>query len=165
MNTADFLKTQTPKQLLQLTGTIIDTLVARGICRTANNPVSDYTEWLVCKTLNLTRETSSKQGYDAVGNDDKKKYEIKARRLSKKNGSRQLSAIRDIDGEHFDFVVAVIYNAPFEVMQVLKIPREVIKRSGVFRKHTNSYTVYADAKMAGHDGVEDITNKFVPDRE
>ena len=160
MNTQDFLQTQTPKQLLQLTGTVIDVLKERGICRTANNPISDYTEWLVCNILDLTPETASKQGFDALGKHDGKKYEIKARRLGKKNGSRQLSAIRDIEGEHFDFVIAVIYDAQFEILQVLQIPRAVVKAMGVWREHTRSFTIYADARMAAQPGVKDITKKF-----
>jgi len=75
------LKQFTPKELLQLTGKIIDELVARGIARTSNNPVSCYTEWLVSQRLDLTLSERSAKGFDAIDRAGVK-YEIKARRIT-----------------------------------------------------------------------------------
>jgi hypothetical protein len=69
------IKSLSEKQLLQVTGDIIDELVSRGVCRTENNPISDYTEWLVASRLNLTLATSSARGFDAVG-PNQEKYEM-----------------------------------------------------------------------------------------
>jgi len=92
MSTSDYLKSQSPKQLLQLTGAVVDELVRRDINRTVNNPISDYTEWLVTRCLRLKLAKTSTQGYDAT-DDDGLKYEIKGRRITPRNKSRQLSAI------------------------------------------------------------------------
>ena len=92
MSTSDYLKSQSPKQLLQLTCAVVDELVRRDINRTVNNPINDYTEWLVTRCLRLKLAKTSTQGYDAT-DDDGLKYEIKGRRITPRNKSRQLSAI------------------------------------------------------------------------
>lgn len=55
------------KQLIGAYCTLMAVLKERGIVRSANNPVADYTETLVCKALGLVQETSQSQaGYDAI---------------------------------------------------------------------------------------------------
>jgi len=38
------------------------------------------------------------------------------------NPSRELSAIRDIEGEHFKFLIAVVYNKDFDVIWRSRFP-------------------------------------------
>lgn len=102
-----------PKGLLCLFGSILDDLQSRGIVRTSNNPVSDYTEWLVSTRLKLELAGNSEKGFDAT-DDEGVRYEIKARRITPDNPSRQPSAIRDLKGNHFDSLVAVVYDKSFE---------------------------------------------------
>ena len=83
-------------------------------------------------------------------------YEIKARRVTPTNKSRQLSAIRDIEGEHFNFLIAVVYNKNFEVILALKIPRAVVVAKSSFVKSTNSFKLMADDRLQNEPGVEDI---------
>ena len=77
---------------------IMDELRARNVIRTSNNPVGDYAEWLVASCLGLRLETSSTSGYDATDAASRIKYQIKARRVTKRNNSRQLGAIRNLAG-------------------------------------------------------------------
>ena len=86
------LKSLEIKELLQLQGEIINELIERGIARTQNNPLGDYTEWLVAQSLNQELEPNSKAGYDAL-NSEGIRIQIKGRRLTSRNPSRQLSAI------------------------------------------------------------------------
>ena len=97
----DLLTTLTPKQLLQLTGEVLDELMVRGISRTGNNPLSDYTEWLVSQRYKWKLAPTSEPGYDLEDTKTGKRYEVKARRITKRNTSRQLSSIRGIDNRHF----------------------------------------------------------------
>ena len=146
-----------PKELLCLFGSILDELQSRGIVRTSNNPISDYTEWLVSSRLKLKLAGNSEKGFDAT--DEKGvRHEIKARRVTPKNKSRQLSAIRDIEGEHFDFLIAVIYNKDFEVILALKIPRPVVVAKSSYVKSTNSFKLMADDRLKDEPGVEDIAH-------
>jgi hypothetical protein len=135
----DLLQTFTPKQLLQITGEVIDELTSRGIARTGNNPLADYSEWLVATRFGWTLAEPSVQGYDATDPATGTRYEIKCRRITPRNPSRQLSAIRAIDGQHFDFLIAIIYNGQFDVERVMKIPREVVQRVGRPSRHKQRY--------------------------
>jgi hypothetical protein len=157
----DFLRTLSPKQLLQLTGEVIDELTSRDICRTGNNPLSDYTEWLVTKRYGWIRAPNSEQGYDAKDRKTGWRYEIKGRRVTAKNPSRQLSAIRDLEGKHFGFLIAVIYNKNFEIIKALKVPHSVVVGTARRSKHTNSWILHANNALADMPSVEDITQNFV----
>ena len=46
-------------ELLQTHGAIIDGLLRRSVVKTRSNPISDYTEWLVCQRLKLEMQTNS----------------------------------------------------------------------------------------------------------
>lgn len=156
----DLLQTLTPKQLLQLTGEVIDELLLRKIARTGNNPLADYTEWLVTARFGWTLVPPSVQGYDAVDPTTGTRYEIKGRRVTERNPSRQLSAIRAIEAEHFDFLVAVIYDEKFDVLLALKIPRAVVQAEGRNSAHTNSLILHARDSLFTKAGVQDITDQL-----
>ena|SRR5581483_11952367 len=159
MNQA-LLQTLTPKQLLKLTGEVIDALRSRGIARTGNNPLADYTEWLVATCFGWELVDSSVQGYDAIDRATGTRYEIKGRRITPQNNSRQLSAIRNIEGYHFHFLIAVVYDQDFEILRALKIPHEVVQRIGKHSNHTNSLILHARDGLLDQSGVEDITSQF-----
>ena len=53
-------------ELLQLHSSIIEELKQRGVVRTKNNPVGDYTEWLVARGLGLDLANNSSAGYDGI---------------------------------------------------------------------------------------------------
>lgn len=90
------LKRKTSSELLAIYSKIIDELKEREVIRTRNNPASDYAELLVSRALGLSLMSNSNAGYDAIS-DDGIKYQIKARRISKDNRSKQLSVIRDLN--------------------------------------------------------------------
>lgn len=150
------LNSYTPNELLLLSGLILNELQSRGVVRTRNNPVSGYTEWLVSTRLNLRLAANSNKGFDAVDVSGRR-YEIKARRLTPRTRSAQLSAIRDISGEHFDFLIAVVYNKDFEIILALRIPRSVVVEKSSYVKATNSYKLMAEYTLKEVPGVEDIT--------
>ena len=79
----------------------------RGVLRTKNNPVGDYAEWLVSSALNLTLVKNSAAGHDAESSDGKK-IQIKSRRITANNRSRQLGVIRNLEKNDFDELIAVI---------------------------------------------------------
>jgi hypothetical protein len=73
-------------------------LRVRDLVQTANTPVGDYAERICCDRFGLERRGFSEKSVDAV---DAKgiRYQIKGRRLTPENRSRQLGAIRDIEKE------------------------------------------------------------------
>src|SRR5664280_580678 len=104
----------TPPQLLALHATLGDERRARGITRSANNPAGDLAEYLFCKAFGWNQAGNSHANVDAVGSDGTR-YQIKGRRMTRFNSSRQLSAIRDLAGGHFDFLAGVLFNEDYSV--------------------------------------------------
>jgi hypothetical protein len=125
-------------ELLQLQASIIAELKDRGVVRTQNNRLGDYTEWLVGKALGLELQENSKAGYDGI-NKNGARIQIKGRRVTPTNNSRQLSAIRKYNEKDFDELAAVIYDENFNVIEALLIPHEVVGEYASFRKHVNAH--------------------------
>lgn len=132
--------------------------------RSANNPVADYAEWLVEKTLNVQLMTKSTTGYDA---EDKsgRRYEIKARRITPRGKMTHFSATRGLDKRHFDFIVAVVFNQDFSVKSSALIPYDVVKYLARFRKHVNGWILYIRPDVWSARGVKDITKKLAAEQE
>ena len=78
------LDNKTIRELLKLQVSVIDELRKRNVVRTGNNPLGDYTEWLVAKALGLNLVKNAMAGYDATS-EDGVKIQIKGRRITKRN--------------------------------------------------------------------------------
>lgn len=126
------------QELLQLQASVVAELIERGIVRTQNNPLGDYTEWLVAKALDLKLQANSKAGYDGI-NEDGVRFQIKSRRVTRKNSSRQLSAIRKYEEKDFDELAVVIYDENFNVIEALLIPHQVVGEYASYRVHVNAH--------------------------
>ncbi len=83
----------TVSELLSAYGAILDELRRREVVRSANSPLSDYAEVLFCRAFGWTRENNSAAGHDATDGAGTR-YQVKGRRLTRHNASRQMSAIR-----------------------------------------------------------------------
>lgn len=139
MATADqkeVLKKLEIKELLNLHASVITELQERNIVRTQNNPLGDYTEWLVSKALDLELQTNSKIGYDGISKTGVR-FQIKGRRITPRNKSRQLSAIRKYEYKDFDVLAAVLFNESFEVIEAYLIPHDVVGEYAIHRSHVN----------------------------
>ncbi|WP_231758782.1 DUF6998 domain-containing protein [Microbulbifer elongatus] len=126
------------KELLKLQASVTKELQRREVVRTQNNPLGDYTEWLVANALDLELEANSKAGYDGISKSGVK-IQIKGRRVTPKNKSRQLSAIRKYKERDFDELAAVIYDEEFNVIEALIIPHEVVGEYASYREHVNAH--------------------------
>src|SRR3984885_2227777 len=101
-------------ELLSLHGRTGDELRARGITRSSNSPAGDLAEYLFCKTFEWDRKDNSAAHIDAVGKDGRR-YQIKARRVTRFNKSTQLSAIRNLADGQFDFLAGVLFGEDYSV--------------------------------------------------
>ena len=142
--------------LLRLHAQIGDALRARKITRSANNPTGDLAEFLFCKTFGWQQENNSEANIDAIG-DDGTRYQIKGRRINRHNASRQLSAIRDLNGGHFDFLAAVLFSEDYSILRAAIIPRAVIVERSAFVARTNSHKFMLRDDTWNIDGVQDVT--------
>lgn len=148
-----------PIELLRLQADATAELKRRNIVRTNNNPLGDYTEWLVANIMGLTLSSSSKAGYDAVSNMGVR-FQIKGRRITTKNSSRQLSAIRNYAGKEFDWLIAVIFDRYFNVLNAYLMPHEIIGYYYPHRDHVNARVVIMSGAITQDKRAIDITQKF-----
>jgi len=144
--------------LLNLYALILQELTTRGVIRSTNNPVADYAEYLVVSALGLSRASKSTKGYDAEDAEGKR-YEIKSRRVTSHNISRQLSAIRDCEAAHFDFLAGVLFNEDFSFDRACLVPFSIVIADAKYRKHVNAHLFQLKDSVWDQRGVIDISDK------
>lgn len=146
--------------LLRLYAEVLEELRHRGITRSTNNPAADYTEHLVSTKLGLTLGGNSASGFDAVDSDGRR-YQIKGRRLTPQNPSTKLSAIRNLPGRPFDFLIAVVYRPDFTVDYAAQVPYEIVVALAKYSKHTNAYRFFMRRSVLNDARVTDVTSRLV----
>ena len=62
-----------------------------------------------------------------------------------------------LDGEHFDFLAGVLFNADYTVMRAAFIPRQVTIDRSTFIKRTNSHKFILRDDIWKAPGVRDVT--------
>ena len=154
------LSTLTVRELLAAYVQVLGELKKRGILRTSNNPVGDYTEWLVANTLDLQLLGNSTAAYDAV--DDRGiKYQIKGRRQTPGNMSTQLGMFHNLNKGGFDYLIAVLFHPDFTPHTVVRVPHAVVAQYSRYREHTNAHILHLQGAWLSDSRVEDITTLFV----
>ncbi|VFM98204.1 MAG: hypothetical protein BECKG1743D_GA0114223_102376 [Candidatus Kentron sp. G] len=146
-------------QLLRLHGSIIDQLKARGVVRTRNNPVGDYTEWLVAKALDLELVTNSAAGCDGTDSNGMR-YRIKGRRVTPENNSRQLSAIRNLKKKNFDYLAAVVFDKDYAILDAVIIPHELVEEYASYRKHVNAHILHLRGAILEDPRIKDFRGRI-----
>ena len=154
------LKEMTVAQLLVLHVEIYEELRARCIVRSANNPTGDLAEYLFCTAFGWKQAPKSERGYDAKDVDGVR-YQIKGRRIDRRNPSRQLSAIRDLADGNFDVLAGVLFDHFFNVTRAALIPRTVVEKMSTFQQHTNSHIFMLKDDVWNVKGVTNVTEKIV----
>lgn len=150
------LSNLSPRDLLGLHAKVADELRARGITRSSNNPTGDLAEYFFCKAFGWKQAGNSNANIDAVGYDGIR-YQIKGRRITRFNNSRQLSAMRDLGGAHFDFLAGVLFNEGYSVMRAALIPHAVALARAAFVERTNSHKLLLRDDVWEAAGVRDVT--------
>lgn len=149
-------------ELLAHYGTILTVLRERGITRTEDSPVGGYAEHLAARAFGLTLTTNSAIGYDgvdAVG----VRYQVKGRRMTKWNASRQMSAIRGLgEGlpDPFDWLVGILFAADMSVMRAALVPLEVVRAQATFQPHVNGSRFHLRDAMWSLPRVRDVTDEI-----
>lgn len=152
-------KSLTVPELLLLHAKVGEELRERGVVRSANNPTGDLAEYLFCRTFGWSQAPNSVRGYDAVGSDGVR-YQIKGRRIHRRNKSRQLSAIRDIGGGHFDVLAGVLFDDDFNVTKAALVPIAFVVERSTYIMHTNSNKFMLRDEVWNASGVRDVTDEI-----
>lgn len=152
-----YLEKYSISELLKFYTEIIEELINRRVLRTRNNPVADYTEWLVSSKLQFKLENNSKSGYDAT---DIKgiKYQIKGRRITPTNKSKQLGVIRKLESKKFDYLIGLVFDKDFSLIEGYKIPHQTIKKYAKFSKHQNGHILHLKGEILRDPKTENIIN-------
>jgi hypothetical protein len=145
--------------LLQQFADILDELKRRGVVRTRNNPVADYAEWLASRKLGLLIVGNSNSGYDAVNNKGDR-FQIKGRRLDPTHKSRQLGVIRNLNAKEFDYLIGILFDRDFKVIEAYKIPRHIIEEHARFSSHQNGHILQLRGDILNHQLVQNLLNFF-----
>jgi len=145
--------------LLSLHSSALDELRHRKVIRSSNNPIGDYAELLFQKALGLQLAAKSTKGHDAI-DQLQRRYEIKGRRLSKHNRSRQLSPLRCLDQKHFDFLAGVLFAEDFSVMRACLVPHDQALVVATYRSHAIGWILHLRDSIWELPGVIDLTEQL-----
>jgi hypothetical protein len=153
----DLLANRSIAELLALHAAIMEELRARNVLRSANNPTGDLTEYRFCSAFGWAQENNSAKAFDTT-DEDGMRYQIKGRRIHRRNGSRQLSAIRDPYG--FDILAAVLFDDSYRILRAALIPAAVVRDHLKFMEHTNSHKFMLRDAIWDATGVIDVTGQL-----
>jgi hypothetical protein len=134
------------QSVIRLWGSAMRELRRRELIRSSNNPVADLAERAAAEHLNLTLQTKSNPGYDAV-DEAGQRYEIKSRRVTAVNRSRQLGQLRNLEQRPFDFLVAVIYDEDVQLTELWKIPVDHVLACSTYRPRVNAHVAHAKGAL------------------
>ena len=122
-------------ELFDMYTAIGDELRQRGIMRTSNNLVGDLAEFIFSRAMGWTLERNSKEAVDAVDALGTR-YQIKGRRLTPQNSSRQLGALRKLDTDNFDMLAAILFNPDYSVQRAILLPcKQVVAHATYIDEH------------------------------
>lgn len=80
--------------------------------------------------------------------------------MTRHNGSRQLSAIRELEGGHFDFLAGVVFDEDYAVLRAALVPFEVVTARATFVGRTNSHKFILRDDVWDAKGVRDVTTEL-----
>ena len=143
--------------LLGLYAGIMEELRRRGVARNENNPMGNLAGFLFCAAFSWQQAPNSERVLPASDGRGMR-YQIKGRRLHPRNKSRQLSAIRDLDG--FDTLAAVLFDDGHRVSRAALIPNTVVRERCKFVEYTNSHKFMLTDDVWNDGRVKDVTGEL-----
>lgn len=145
--------------ILQLYAHALEELRRREVLRSSNNPSGDYGELLFSRAFGWQLQNNSSSGYDATDGNGVR-YQIKCRRITPHNQSRQLSYIRNLPNTPFDMLAGVLLNQDFKVTRAALIPVAVIQEKATYVKHVNAWCMILRDAVWDIPGVQDVTHEL-----
>lgn len=153
------IESLTVRELLSLHAAINTELRRREILRSANGPSGDYAELLFARAFGWKLQNKSASGFDAVDGSGIR-YQIKCRRITAQNPSRQLSFMRKLDTRPYDVLAAVLLDEDFRVTRAALVPVEVVVQAAKFVSHVNAWRFILRDPVWSIQGVSDVTGEL-----
>ncbi len=152
------IKRMTVLERLKLRSAIDQSLKDEGIVRSANI-VGDYTETLCALALKMTPVPLNK-GHDLIDAEGRR-VEVKGIRLTKWNGQRQTSAIRELDRAHFTHIAIVVFNPDYTVLRGCLMDHDAVKKRARWIERNHYHVINANDVIWADPGVRDITAELI----
>jgi hypothetical protein len=144
------------RDLLKTHAGILEELRKRKVLRSTNGPAGDYAEYLFCRAFPWKQQPNSSTGYDAVDASGVR-YQIKGRRPTVTNRSRELSVLRRLDEDVFEFLAAVLFALDYGVQRAALIPVEIVRAQAARSDHVNGWRFHLSDSVWEIPGVTDVT--------
>jgi hypothetical protein len=144
-------------ELLVTFSRIMEELKARRVVRTFNNPVADYCETLTASALGLRLEGNSRKGYDATDLAGTK-YQIKGRLIHDTHSLNQLGVIRNLGAHEFDYLIAVLFDPQFSVIEAYKIPHSLVTKYSQYSELQHGNIIRLRGQILEDPEIEKIGN-------
>ena len=124
MNNPEEFAQMDPGEILALWARLMAEMRRRGIIRNNNNPLGDFAEDLVCRSLGLQiAQNQAQQGFDATDAQGGR-HQIKSRRTLA--NAATFSTIRDYEEHLFDQLILVMFNLEFQPTRAAMIPYRLV---------------------------------------
>lgn len=143
-------------ELLQISQYALDELELRSVLKKRNNPIDEYTLWLVENKLKMRSIPLDQEGYYARSLDGRN-INIIAKTHQLKNSSSIVGFISERDLKLIDDVMLIIYNSKYYVTLALIIPRDSIIELGIYNKLKKGYTLRASHELINSSKTTNIT--------
>jgi hypothetical protein len=85
------------------------------------------------------------------------RYQIKGRRLTPHNNSRQLGALRELPAQGFDVLAAVLFQEDYRILRAALIPHARVVDLAKRVERTNSWRFLLRDAVWSVPGVRDVT--------
>jgi hypothetical protein len=148
----------TVPELFSLYAELMEEFQKRGIVRSLNNPIADYAELLAAQTLGAEIQPASNSHFDLLKQDGTR-YQVKARRPTAANPSRQLGFIRDLTERHFDYLVGILFNEDYTVQKAALIPWDIVSAYSRYRQREKVWILHLDDHLWELETVENLLIK------
>jgi hypothetical protein len=157
VSTDQDLKRRGTKRLLAEWASIMRELRRRGEIRSENNPTGDLAEALVAKHYAVELERNSTTGYDLCLSNETR-IQVKGRRRTLRSKPSHYGAMRNLDEDPFDDLVAVFFDEDFTVESCYRLPIDVVRDLSRYSAHTNAWRLpIIKGALADHPDVESIS--------
>jgi hypothetical protein len=154
------LKSWKVADLLRTQSRIVEELRERKIVRSSNGPTGDYAEFLFCKSFGWTQVGNSAKGFDATDSQSNR-YQIKGRRPTRYNRSRQVSVIRDLPSKPFEFLAGVLFAEDYSVAKAALVPFDTVRAESKQSDRVRGWIFHLKDSIWDSPGVRDVTSELV----
>lgn len=153
------LKHLSSAELLALHARVAEELRMRGVLRSSNNPTADLAEHLFCRAFGWVQASNSHPSADATCSKGML-YQIKGRRITPQNNSRELSALRNLSSGGFHYLAGVLFAPDYSVTSAAIIPHDLVLKNSTYGKHTNAWRFLLRDAAWSWPGVRDVTEQL-----